>query len=167
MGGVWVNVDYNQFGLKSTIYIWQFWPNLQYHPKNDQIYSLQSTTFQAFYPQSTPIILAKSTIYKKGKPPPFKEELYSTQILDELKTELAKLCFAKVTGGAASKLSKICVVRKSIARVYIVMHQKHNEKLRKFYKDNKYKPINSIEQVSGIFKPESYCYTRKSSFDLS
>ena len=94
----------------------------------------------------------------------FKEELYSTQILDELKTELAKLCFAKVTGGAASKLSKICVVRKSIARVYIVMHQKQNENLRKFYKDKKYKPIdlcpkktmgickviNSIEHVSGI-----------------
>ena len=45
----------------------------------------------------------------------FKEELYSTQILDELKTELAQLRFAKVSGGAASKLSKIRVVRKSIA----------------------------------------------------
>jgi large subunit ribosomal protein L35e len=41
---------------------------------------------------------------------------------------------AKVTGGAASKLSKIRVVRKSIARVYIVMHQKQKENLRKFYK---------------------------------
>ena len=40
----------------------------------------------------------------------------------------------KVTGGAASKLSKIRVVRKSIARVYIVMHQKQKENLRKFYK---------------------------------
>ena len=111
----------------------------------------------------------------------FKEELYSTQILDELKTELAKLCFAKVTGGAASKFSKIRLVRKSIACVYIVMHQKQNENLRKFYKDKKYKPIdlcpkktmgickviNSIEHVSGIFNPESYCYTRKSSVDLS
>ena len=110
----------------------------------------------------------------------FKEELYSTQILDELKTELAKLCFAKVTGGAASKFSKIRLVRKSIARVYIVIHQKQNENLRKFYKD-KYKPIalcpkktmgickviNSIEHVLGIFNPESYCYTRKSSVDLS
>ena len=50
-----------------------------------------------------------------------KEELYSTQILDDLKTELARLRLAKVFGGAASKLSKIRVVKKSIARVYIVM----------------------------------------------
>ena len=39
-----------------------------------------------------------------------------------------------MTGGAASKLSKICMIRKSIARVYIVMHQKQKENLRKFYK---------------------------------
>ena len=52
------------------------------------------------------------------------------------------------------------------------MHQKQNENTRKFYKGKKYKPIdlcpkktraihkviNSIEQVSGIFKPESYCF---------
>merc|ERR1711874_96196 len=46
-----------------------------------------------------------------------KEEL--TKQLDDLKTELAQLRVAKVTGGAASKLSKIRVVRKSIARVDI------------------------------------------------
>ena len=61
-----------------------------------------------------------------------KEEL--TKQLDELKTELASLRVAKVTGGAPSKLSKIRVVRKSIARVYIVMHQKQKENLRKLYK---------------------------------
>jgi large subunit ribosomal protein L35e len=54
--------------------------------------------------------------------------------LEDLKTELSSLRVAKVTGGAASKLSKIRVVRKSIARVYIVMHQKQKENLRKFYK---------------------------------
>lgn len=54
--------------------------------------------------------------------------------LDDLKTELSSLRVAKVTGGAASKLSKIRVVRKSIARVYIVMHQKQKENLRKLYK---------------------------------
>merc|ERR1712032_551671 len=64
-----------------------------------------------------------------------KEEL--TKQLDDLKTELAQLRVAKVTGGAASKLSKIRVVRKSIARVYIVMHQKQKENLRK-----KYKPLD-------------------------
>jgi ribosomal protein L29 len=50
--------------------------------------------------------------------------------LEELKTELANLRVAKVTGGAASKLSKIRVVRKAILRVYIVMHQKQKENMR-------------------------------------
>ena len=61
-----------------------------------------------------------------------KEEL-TKQLLD-LKTELSSLRVAKVTGGAPSKLSKIRVVRKSIARVMIVMHQKQKENLRKLYK---------------------------------
>ena len=47
-----------------------------------------------------------------------------------------------MTGGAASKLSKIRVVRKSIARVHIVMHQKQKENLRKLYKNKKYKPLD-------------------------
>ncbi|BES88963.1 unnamed protein product [Nesidiocoris tenuis] len=62
--------------------------------------------------------------------------------LDELKTELTNLRVAKVTGGAASKLSKIRVVRKAIARVYIVMHQKQKENLRKLFKGKKYKPLD-------------------------
>merc|ERR1712223_977494 len=69
-----------------------------------------------------------------------KEEL--TKQLDDLKTELGSLRVAKVTGGAASKLSKIRVVRKSIARVYIVMHQKQKENLRKLYRGEKYKPLD-------------------------
>ena len=69
-----------------------------------------------------------------------KEEL--SKQLEDLKTELGSLRVAKVTGGAASKLSKIRVVRKSIARVYIVMHQKQKENLRKFYKGKKYIPLD-------------------------
>merc|ERR1712165_19582 len=69
-----------------------------------------------------------------------KEEL--TKQLEDLKTELASLRVAKVTGGAASKLSKIRIVRKSIARVYIAMHQKQKENLRKFYKNKKYIPLD-------------------------
>ncbi|XP_026293024.1 60S ribosomal protein L35 isoform X2 [Frankliniella occidentalis] len=69
-----------------------------------------------------------------------KKEL--TKQLEELKYELNNLRVAKVTGGAASKLSKIRVVRKAIARVYIVMHQKQKENLRKFYKNKKYKPLD-------------------------
>lgn len=34
------------------------------------------------------------------------------------------------------------MVRKAIARVYIVMHQKQKENLRKLYKDKKYKPLD-------------------------
>ncbi|XP_037942337.1 60S ribosomal protein L35 [Teleopsis dalmanni] len=62
--------------------------------------------------------------------------------LDELKNELLSLRVAKVTGGAPSKLSKIRVVRKAIARVYIVMHQKQKENLRKVFKNKKYKPLD-------------------------
>ncbi|XP_055303671.1 60S ribosomal protein L35 [Sitodiplosis mosellana] len=69
-----------------------------------------------------------------------KKEL--TKQLDELKTELLGLRVAKVTGGAASKLSKIRVVRKAIARVNIVMHQKTKENLRKFYRNKRFKPLD-------------------------
>ncbi|KYM85030.1 60S ribosomal protein L35 [Atta colombica] len=62
--------------------------------------------------------------------------------LEQLKTELTTLRVAKVTGGAASKLSKIRVVRKAIARVYIIMHQKQKGNLRLLYKNKKYKPLD-------------------------
>ncbi|CAD7091234.1 unnamed protein product [Hermetia illucens] len=69
-----------------------------------------------------------------------KKEL--TKQLDDLKMELLNLRVAKVTGGAPSKLSKIRVVRKAIARVYIVMHQQQKMNLRKLYRDKKYKPLD-------------------------
>jgi len=47
---------------------------------------------------------------------------------------------AKVTGGAASKLAKIKVVRKSIARVLTVFNQTQKAKLREAYKGNKFVP---------------------------
>merc|ERR1712203_192422 len=72
----------------------------------------------------------------------YQEERELTKQLDDLKTELGSLKVAKVTGGAASKLSMIRVVRKSIARVYIVMHQKQKENLRKLHRSKKYKPLD-------------------------
>ncbi|CAM9664032.1 unnamed protein product [Lampetra planeri] len=69
-----------------------------------------------------------------------KEELLKQ--LEELKEELSQLRVAKVTGGAANKLSKIRVVRKSIARVLTVINQTQKENLRKFYKGKKYKPLD-------------------------
>uniref|UniRef100_A0A8C6GZZ7 Large ribosomal subunit protein uL29 n=1 Tax=Mus spicilegus TaxID=10103 RepID=A0A8C6GZZ7_MUSSI len=62
--------------------------------------------------------------------------------LDNLKVELSQLRVAKVTGGAASKLSKIRVVRKSIARVLTVIKQTQKENLRKFYRGKKYKSLD-------------------------
>merc|ERR1712026_54707 len=69
-----------------------------------------------------------------------KEELLHQ--LNELKTELQQLHVSKVTGGAPSKLSKIKVVRKSIARVLTVISQTQRENLQKFYKSKKYKPLD-------------------------
>merc|ERR1712018_787753 len=87
-------------------------------------------------PNSIKMVKVKCSDLRNKK----KEEL--TKQLEDLKTELASLRVAKVTGGAASKLSKIRVVRKAIARVYIVMHQKQKENLRKLYRNKKYKPID-------------------------
>merc|ERR1712060_567302 len=62
--------------------------------------------------------------------------------LQELKSELSSLRVAKVTGGAASKLSKIKTVRKSVARVLTVMNQKKKENLRQFYADKDLIPLD-------------------------
>ncbi|WIA14148.1 hypothetical protein OEZ86_012670 [Tetradesmus obliquus] len=62
----------------------------------------------------------------KGKS---KQELLGQ--LNELKTELAALRVAKVTGGAPNKLSKIKIVRKGIARVHTVYRQNIRTALRK------------------------------------
>merc|ERR1712026_20143 len=69
-----------------------------------------------------------------------KEELMHQ--LTELKSELQQLHVAKVTGGAPSKLSKIKVVRKSIARVMTVISQNQRENLQKFHQSKKYKPLD-------------------------
>merc|ERR1712226_904725 len=64
------------------------------------------------------------------------------ELLEKLKKELAELRVAKVTGGAASKLSKIKVVRKSIAVVLTVINQQELSASRDFYSQQKYKPLN-------------------------
>ncbi|CAN6894506.1 unnamed protein product [Brassica oleracea] len=62
--------------------------------------------------------------------------------LQELKAELALLRVAKVTGGAPNKLSKIKVVRKSIAQVLTVTSQKQKSALREAYKNKKFIPLD-------------------------
>ena len=62
--------------------------------------------------------------------------------LKELKTELAALRVAKVTGGAPNKLSKIKVVRLSIAQVLTVIRQNQLKNLREAYAGKKYLPLD-------------------------
>lgn len=61
--------------------------------------------------------------------------------LKDLKAELALLRVAKVTGGAPNKLSKIKVVRLSIAQVLTVLSQTQKAALRTAYK-NKRLPLD-------------------------
>jgi large subunit ribosomal protein L35e len=68
-----------------------------------------------------------------------KSELMSQ--LGELKTELQSLRVSKVMGGAATKVSKIGVVRKNIARVLTVYNQNMKAKLRELYQNEKFVPI--------------------------
>lgn len=62
--------------------------------------------------------------------------------LKDLKAELALLRVAKATAGAANKLSKIKVVRLSIAQVLTVISQKQKAALREVYKNKKYLPLD-------------------------
>mmetsp|Transcript_7041 Transcript_7041/g.8221 ORF Transcript_7041/g.8221 Transcript_7041/m.8221 type:complete len:124 (-) Transcript_7041:56-427(-) len=62
--------------------------------------------------------------------------------LDDMKSELAQLRVAKVSGGAASKLAKIKVVRKNIARILTVYNTKQKAEARKQYKGKKYVPLD-------------------------
>merc|ERR1711953_950672 len=64
------------------------------------------------------------------------------ELRDKSKTELASLRVAKVTGGAASKLARITVFRKDIARVLTVINQTQKAELRKYYAGKKYVPID-------------------------
>ena len=65
-----------------------------------------------------------------------------TAQLAELRTELQALRVAQVTGGAASKLAKIAVVRKKIARVLTVYHQSQKQRFREHYANKKYMPLD-------------------------
>merc|ERR1711908_258580 len=84
--------------------------------------------------------MTKVKCYELRKQSKSKADL--TKQLDELKTELANLRVAKVTGGAASKLSKIKVVRQNIARVLTVINETQKGALRQHYAGLKYAPLD-------------------------
>merc|ERR1711937_485905 len=69
-----------------------------------------------------------------------KQELLNQ--LKDLKSELALLRVAKVTGGAPNKLSKIKVVRLSIARVLTVISHNQRAALQKAYEGKQHKPLD-------------------------
>lgn len=56
--------------------------------------------------------------------------------------ELSQFPVAKVTGGGASKLSKIRVERKPIACVLAIINQTQKKNLRKLYKGKEYKTLD-------------------------
>ncbi|CAG9319939.1 unnamed protein product [Blepharisma stoltei] len=58
--------------------------------------------------------------------------------LEELKTELSHLRVAKVAGGAPSKLSKIRVFRKDVAKVLTIIHEKKRDQIKAANKGKKY-----------------------------
>lgn len=62
--------------------------------------------------------------------------------LDDYQQELAQLRVAKVIGGAASKLAKISVVRKAIARTLTVYNQTQKAKLRAALGSKKHVPLD-------------------------
>ncbi|KAG0465138.1 hypothetical protein HPP92_019302 [Vanilla planifolia] len=62
--------------------------------------------------------------------------------LKDLKAELSLLRVAKATGAAPHKLSKIKVVRLSIAQVLTVISQKQKSALREAYKKKKLLPLD-------------------------
>merc|ERR1712124_221872 len=66
-------------------------------------------------------IMTKVKCYELRKQSKSKADL--SKQLEELRNELSSLRVTKVTGGAASKLSKIKVVRQNIARVLTVINE--------------------------------------------
>lgn len=65
------------------------------------------------------------------------------ETVNELKKELSQLRVAKVSGqGGPSKLAKIKVVRKSIARTLTVHQQKLRDALRQEYRKRSFKPLD-------------------------
>merc|ERR1712199_16 len=71
-----------------------------------------------------------------------KEKCYELRKQSKSKADLSNLRVNKVTGGAASKLSKIKVVRKNIARVLTVINETQKGALRQHYAGLKYAPLD-------------------------
>jgi len=77
--------------------------------------------------------------------------------LEELKAELQQLRVQKMTGGAASKLTKIHDVRKSIARVLTVINALQRHQIRLFYRGKKIHPSRSPPEEDPRYQEKVDC----------
>jgi len=68
--------------------------------------------------------------------------------LEELKSELAQLRVAKVSGGAAAKLGKIKHVRKAIARVLTVQNEARRAAAKAEYAGKALKPLDQRKKLT-------------------
>lgn len=81
--------------------------------------------------------------------------------LDDLKQELANLRVAKVTGGTASKLAKIRIFRRDIAKILTVMSENQRANLRQFYKEKKFKPRDLRPKLTRAKRRELSTHEKK------
>ncbi|KAK7402167.1 hypothetical protein VNO78_14216 [Psophocarpus tetragonolobus] len=115
-----------------------FWSELKEEKVAEQVGFLFLPNLLAARHRSFAFAMARIKVYELRNKT--KAELLNQ--LKDLKAELALLRVAKVTGGAPNKLSKIKVVRLSIAQVLTVISQKQKAALREAYKNKKYLPLD-------------------------
>merc|ERR1712004_297796 len=87
-------------------------------------------------------------------------ELQTT--VDDLQKELSTLRVNKVSSGVASKLSKIKVVRKAIARSLTFINDKNRTEIKNLFKDRKsLKAYNEEHKTSYRFSDKPYACRQK------
>jgi len=101
-----------------------------------------STYVTTYWRGASPLLISSHAAKIKAFELRNKNKTELLKQLEELKNELAQLRVAKVTGGAASKLAKIKVVRKAIARVLTVYNQTQKARLRGFLGKKKFVPTD-------------------------
>jgi large subunit ribosomal protein L35e len=74
--------------------------------------------------------------------------------LEELKSELAQLRVAKVSGGAGAKLGKIKHVRKAIARVLTIQSETRRAAAKAEYAGKALKPLDQRRKLTRSLRRE-------------
>merc|ERR1712170_208710 len=85
-----------------------------------------------------------------------------TSNVDELQKELSQLKVNKIYSGVASKLAKIKVVRKALARTLTTINQKRRTEMKDMYKSRKaLKEYNDATKTSYRFSDKPYACRQK------